>query len=167
MSTHTIWPHLSQTLAHEILLEVQKSNKKLYRTAVEVMAPRMGVRVPILMEMPKIERHLVWIKILSRPEMEVLSFNLLSGWLLAAQVPMLNRWLDLLKVPHADNGCADSFPPAPEEAVLKPAVEALLKEFPQVYVCIYLRCFNLIDEVKWESLAKIITEDPQLQFQQI
>ncbi len=42
------------------------------------MAPRMGVRVPILLEMPKAQRHATWIQILGRPEMEVLSFNILS-----------------------------------------------------------------------------------------
>jgi hypothetical protein len=42
--THAIWPTLSPQLANDILLAVQKGNKKLYRTAVEVMAPRMGVR---------------------------------------------------------------------------------------------------------------------------
>src|SRR5471030_2470304 len=73
--THTLWPLLPATLANEILLSVQKSNKKLYRTALEVMAPRMGVRVPILIEMPKTQRHAVWIQILARPEMEVLSFR--------------------------------------------------------------------------------------------
>ncbi|MCE0497731.1 MAG: hypothetical protein LV481_07280, partial [Methylacidiphilales bacterium] len=87
--THVLWPTLPPPLALDILLSVQKSNKKLYRTAVEIMAPRMGVRVPTLLELPKVQRHTAWISILARPEMEVLSFNLLSTWLIETQRPML------------------------------------------------------------------------------
>ena len=54
----------------------------------------------LLLEMPKKERHAVWIQILSRPEMEVLSFNLLSTWLIEAQRPMLCAWLDALGWPR-------------------------------------------------------------------
>ncbi len=127
--THAVWPTLPAPLAMEILLSVQKSNKKLYRTALEIMAPRMGVRVPILIEMPKAVRHATWVQILARPEMEVLSFNLLSTWLIEAQRPLLCAWLDSLGIAHGENGCADNFPPAPDAALLKKGVDGLLKQF--------------------------------------
>ncbi len=98
--THTLWPTLPPELANDILLSVQKGNKKLYRTAVEVMAPRMGIRVPTLLEMPKTQRHATWIQILARPDMEVLSFNILSAWLIEAHRPMLCAWLDALGIEH-------------------------------------------------------------------
>jgi hypothetical protein len=150
-------------LANEILLSVQKTNKKLYRTAVEVMAPRMGVRVPILIEMPKAGRHATWIQILGRPEMEVLSFNLLSTWLIETQRPMLCAWLDALGIEHAENGCADSFPPQPGAAALKKGVDLLLEKFDPVLVTVYLHCFNQIDETRWPDLDKILHDDPRLQ----
>src|SRR5271163_1801604 len=136
--THSLWPTLSPEFANEILLSVQKTNKKLYRTAVEVMAPRMGVRIPILLEMPKTQRHATWIQILSRPEMEVLSFNIFSSWLIDTQRPMLCAWLDALGIEHADNGCADTFPPQPDAAKLKKGVELLLEKFDPVIVGVYL-----------------------------
>ena len=117
--TYTIWPALPSELANEILVSVQKTNKKLYRTALEVMAPRMGVRVPILIEMPKAQRHATWVQILGRPEMEVLSFNVLSTWLIETQRPMLCAWLDSLGIEHAENGCADTFPPEPDATLFK------------------------------------------------
>lgn len=160
--THAIWPALTPELAHTILLSVQKSNKKLYRTAIELMAPRMGIRVPILMEMPKAERHQVWTQILARPEMEVMSFNLFSTWLIEDQRPMLCAWLDALGIEHAENGCADAFPPEPAEALLKKGVDALLGQFDPVLVAVYLRCFNQIDETQWPTLEQIIVSDPRL-----
>jgi hypothetical protein len=161
--THTIWPQLPAQLANDILLAVQKGNKKLYRTALEVMAPRMGVRVPILVEMPKAQRHATWIQILGRPEMEVLSFNLLSTWLIETQRPMLCAWLDALGIEHGENGCADTFPPEPEAALLKKAVDGLLQVFDPTIVSVYLRSFNCIDETHWDELDGIIATDPRLQ----
>jgi hypothetical protein len=161
--THTIWPTLPPQLANDILLAVQKANKKLYRTAVEVMAPRMGVRVPILLEMPKAQRHATWIQILARPEMEVLGFNLLSSWLIESQRPMLCAWLDSLGIKHGANGCADNFPAQPDAAVLKKSVDLLLQKFDSRIVGVYLRAFNQIDETQWPALDEILRTEPRLQ----
>ena len=161
--THTIWPTLPPQLANDILLAVQKANKKLYRTAVEVMAPRMGIRVPTLLEMPKTQRHAAWIQILARPEMEVLSFNILSAWLIESQRPMLCAWLDALGIEHGDNGCADSFPPQPDAAALKKGVDLLLPQFDPQIVGVYLRAFNQIDETRWPALDEILGAEPRLQ----
>jgi hypothetical protein len=160
--THSIWPILPAPLANEILLAVQKTNKKLYRTALEVMAPRMGIRVPILIEMPKTQRHEAWIRILSRPEMEVLSFNLFSTWLIESQRPMLCAWLDALGIEHGENGCADAFPPEPEAAKLKQGVNILLEKFDPAIVSVYLRTFNQIDETQWAALDEILKSDARL-----
>ena len=161
--THALWSTLPPQLAHDILLSVQKSNKKLYRTAVEVMAPRMGVRVPTLLETPKVQRHAAWIPILARPEMDVLSFNILSVWLIETQRPMLCAWLDALGIEHADNGCADAFPPQPDPARLKMGVDLLLEKFDPVIVGVYLHSFNQIDETQWPALDVILHSDPRLQ----
>ena len=161
--THAIWSTLSPQLANDILLSVQKGNKKLYRTAVEVMAPRMGIRVPTLLEMPKAQRHATWIQILARPEMEVLSFNILSTWLIETQRPMLCAWLDALGIEHGENGCADNFPPQPDAALVKKSVELLLKQFDSRIVGVYLRTFNQIDETQWAALDEILSSEPRLQ----
>ena len=161
--TYSIWPSLPPALANEILLSVQKANKKLYKTAVEVMAPRMGVRVPILIEMPKAQRHATWIQILGHPQMEVLSFNLLSTWLIETQRPMLCAWLDSLGIEHGDNGCADTFPPEPPREALLKGVQALLAQFDPTIVSVYLRTFNQIDETQWPALDEIIRTEPGLQ----
>jgi hypothetical protein len=161
--TYAIWPTIPAQLANDILLSVQKTNKKLYRTALEVMAPRMGVRVPLLIEMPKTKRHAVWIQILGRPEMEVLSFNILSTWLIETQRLMLCAWLDSLGIEHAENGCADTFPPQPNAALLKKGVDLLLKQFDPAIVNIYLRSFNQIDETQWAALDEILHSDARLQ----
>jgi hypothetical protein len=162
LPTHVIWPALPAPLGNEILVSVQKGNKKLYRTAVEVMAPRMGVRVPILIEMPKAQRHATFIRILARPEMEVLSFNLFSAWLIESQRPLLCAWLDALGIEHGENGCADTFPPEPSSELMKQGIDKLLAEFDPLLVSVYLRCFNAIDETHWPALEQILQSDIRL-----
>jgi len=162
LPTHTLWPLLPAPLANEILLSVQKTNKKLYRTALEVMAPRMGVRVPLLIEMPKAQRHATWIHILGRPEMEVLSFNLISTWLIETQTPMLCAWLDALGIAHGPNGCADDFPEAPSAAAIKQGIDTLVEKFDPTLVAVYLRAFNCIDETHWPALDELLATDPRL-----
>jgi hypothetical protein len=161
--THTLRPTLPSALANDILLSIQKTNKKLYRTALEVMAPRMGVRVPILVEMPKAQRHAAWVRILSRPVMEVLGFNLFSTWLIETQRPLLCAWLDSLGIAHDEKGCADDFPPEPPADRLRQGIDKLLGEFDPQLVGVYLRCFNQIDETKWPALDEILRDDPRLQ----
>jgi hypothetical protein len=162
LATHDLWAAMPAAQANDILLAVQKTNKKLYRTAVEVMAPRMGIRVPILLEMPKSERHAHWMRILARPEMEVLSFNLLSTWLIEAHAPLLCAWLDALGIAHNAQGCADHFPPEPDAAKLRAGIDLLLKGFDPALIAIYLRCFNQIDETRWPALDEILRTDPRL-----
>jgi len=161
--THTIWPTLPLQLANDILLSVQKTNKKLYRTAVEVMAPRMRLRVPTLLETPKAQRHAVWIQILARPEMEILGFNIFSAWLIDSQRPMLCAWLDALGIEHGENGCADNFPSQPNDAALQKGVDLLLQQFDPQIVGVYLRTFNQIDETQWPALDEILRNEPRLQ----
>jgi hypothetical protein len=162
LPTHTLWPLLPPALANEILLSVQKTNKKLYRTALEVMAPRMGVRVPILIEMPKAQRHATWVQILGHPQMEVLSFNIVSTWLIETQTPMLCAWLDSLGIAHGPNGCADEFPEEPGADAIKKGVDTLLEKFDPTLVAIYLRAFNCIDETRWAALDELISSEPRL-----
>ena len=162
LPTHAIWSTLPPEMANEILVAVQKSNKKLYRTSLEVMAPRMGVRVPILLETPKAQRHAAWVRLLGRPELEMLSFNIFSAWLIETQRPMLCAWLDSLGIAHGENGCADHFPETPSAEQLKKGVDGLLAANDPTLVAVYLRCFNAIDETHWAALEEILRNDPRL-----
>lgn len=151
--------------AHGILVDTQRGNKKLYRTVVESLAPGIGKRVPVIMELPKLERHAAFTQLLSQAMAEQLSFNILSQWLVQEHVPMLCAWLDALGIEHDAKGCANTFPECPPEAKLKAGLDALLKDNDPEVVSIYLITFNEIDEVQWEALTKLLEEDPRLQLE--
>jgi hypothetical protein len=98
-----------------------------------------------------------------RPQLETLSFNLVSHWLIASHSDMLALWLDTLKIAHDGRGCASSFPPCPEEAALREGVRTLLEKHEPELVAMYLNAFNEIDEVHWPKLQEIVQQEPRLQ----
>lgn len=165
MPTHPLWSQISPVLANDILLHTQKNNKKLYRTAVDIVAPNIGVRAVKVMEMPKVERHAAFTQLLSRPQLEALSFNILSTWLVDNHAPMLCAWLDALGIAHDEVGCANSFNPVPDKAALQKAVDTLLKTYDATLVAIYLNAFNEIDEVRWPALTEVLGSDDRLKIQ--
>lgn len=148
--------------AHGILVDTQRGNKKLYRKVVDSLAPGIGKRVPVVMEMPKLERHAAFAQLLAQPAAEQLSFNILSQWLVQEHAPMLCAWLDALDIAHDENGCANTFPASPPGDKLQRAVEKLCADFDEDLVTIYLTTFHEIDDVQWEPLEKILAEDERL-----
>lgn len=164
MPTHPFWSAMPPAMANEILVSTQRDNKKLYRTLVEIMAPALNRRVPKILEMPKIERHAAFVQLLSRPESEAVSFNLLSQWLVREHGPMLCCWLDALQIPHDNAGCTDRFPSCPSPAVLRAGIDKLLETHDPGLVAIYLTTFNEIEEVHWQPLADALKADPRLRF---
>lgn len=162
MATSLIWSKIEAPLAHEIILCAQETKKKVYKAALDIFTKQMGLRANKILEMPKVERHLVWQKLLAQGHLEALSFNLLSHWLMETQTPMLSAWLDTLGVKHNGKGVTDIFPDCPPAAKLQEAIDVLLAKFPAQHVSIYLRAFNDIDGVQWEALDKLIESDKRL-----
>jgi hypothetical protein len=162
MPTSAIWAKIDAPFAHEILLCAQETQKKLYKAALDIFSKQMGLRSAKILELPKIERHLAWQKLLSQGHLEALSFNLVSNWLMQTQVPLLCAWLDLLGVAHNGRGVTDNFPPCPPKQKLQMAIDELLKKFDPKIVAIYLRSFNEIDGVHWEELDALIGGDARL-----
>ncbi len=162
MPTHPIWPALKPEEAHAVFLCANETHKKLYRSAVDALSKHMGLRSHLVLEMPKVERHAEWQRLLGYPQLEPLSFNFLCHWLIESQSPLLVAWLDALGVPHDGHGVVETFPPAPSQAALKKALDAVLAKFDAKTVSIYLRTFNEIDGVNWADLDALIAEDPRL-----
>ncbi len=163
MATHSIWNAITPQESHEILCKVQEENKKLYRSSLEILSKQMQKRVPVVLEMPKVERHAIWQQILSHPMLENLSFNLLSSWLIAEHSSLLCAWLDALTIPHDSQGFfqADSLE-APSGEQLKKALQTVLEKFPGKTVSIYLHVFNQIEGIGWADLTSLIESDPRL-----
>jgi len=160
MKLHTLWALLDEDLANEILGLVQKSNKKLYTTAVDLLCRPMKMRAVKVLEMPRKERHRTWAGLLGDPALEPLSLNLFGEWLMGSQREMLVEWTEALGMEHDGKGFVKKFPPSPPREKLEQAVGRMLDSFPPANVLIHLMVFN--KDAGWPDLEAVITADARL-----
>ncbi len=161
MSTHKLWPTLDPALCNEILSGVQAEHKKLYRTALDVLAPVMKLRAAKILELPKLERHTKFAHFLAHPQFEPLSLNVFGFWLMTRRREMLTAWLDALGFEHDGSGVLADIPPCPPREVVAAAVDQLLVNHPPDEVRIHLTVFNQAEDAQWEVLREVMARDPR------
>lgn len=162
LTSHELLGFMSQDLAMDIVTFAQDSDKALYKTTLAAVAEARKVRPVFLERQPRVQRHTTMLATLTRPALEVVTANLLRGWLLKKHNGILCDFLDALGIPHKE-GVVDDLPATMEDEKLKAGVEALLAKYPNEVVAVYLNAFNDMNEVAWENLKAMLTSDPRLQ----
>lgn len=156
---------MSPASAAEIFLFLQKEEKQVYKAAIQGLANQRNLRGVFVERKPPNERF-PWMKhALSRPISDALATHLIQAWLLGAQKPMLNDFLDALEITHEADGTVDEVGPCPPKGKLQSAADKLLEKYPAEWVAIYLHAFRDMDStVQWPALNEILGEDARLQF---
>ena len=156
MKSHEIFKRMSPALAAEIFTFLQREQKPVYKAAIQGLANQRNLRGVFIERKPPVERH-PWLQAaLSRPLSDALASHLLQGWLLAAQKPMLNDFLDALEIAHEDDGTVDELPACPPKEKIAAAVEKLLAKYPAETVAVYLHAFRDMDSaVQWPALDEV------------
>ena len=163
MKSHEIFKQMSPGQAAEIFTFLHREQKPVYKAAIQGLASQRNLRGVFIERKPPQERHTWMQAALSRPLSDALASHLLQGWLLGAQKPMLNDFLEALEIPHADDGTVDELPPCPPKEKLVAAVNQLLEKYPAETVAIYLHAFRDMDStVQWPALSEILADDPRL-----
>jgi hypothetical protein len=152
---------ISPTLAQRILEEVHSTDKELYRVALASVAQTKKVRPVFLQHQPRIERHRSMVAALSRPDLNTIAGNVISGWLVKNQSALLIDFLDALKIKH-EKGVVENLPEKVDDADLNNAVNLLLGKHPPEIVALYLRAFHDMNEANWPNLQKLLAEDERL-----
>lgn len=163
MKSHEIFKHMSPALAAEIFIFLQRDQKPVYKSAIQGLANQRNLRGVFIERKPPAERH-PWLQnALSRPLSDALASHLLQGWLLAAQKPMLNDFLDALEIAHEEDGTVEELPPCPPKEKIAAAAAKLLEKYPAEAVTIYLHAFRDMDSaVQWPALDEILADDARL-----
>lgn len=99
---------------------------------------------------------------LTRPSLDTAAAALIRAWLLKKHKAMLVDFLDALGIPHQD-GVVETLPDSVEDEKLQAAVEKLLGKYPAEVVSVYLHAFNEMNEVNWENLTRLLSNDARLQ----
>jgi hypothetical protein len=152
---------VSPTLSQRILEEIHATDKELYRIALAAVAQARKVRPVFLERQPRADRHRTMAAALSRPELNSIAENVLSGWLVKNQAALLADFLDALKIKH-EKGVVENLPENVPDADLINAVNLLLSKHPPEVVALYLRAFNDMNEANWPNLRKLLGEDARL-----
>jgi len=121
--------------------------------AVAVIAQRIKFRTKSVIGMPadRKARHLAT---LAGPS-EAVAARLLVSYHLAAQRPLMGRFLDLLGIAH-DNGLIEEEEVAtPEAGKLRAAAKALAGEFPAADVSLYFSTLLWQDADTWGELLDV------------
>jgi hypothetical protein len=162
LKSHELIGFMSQPLALDILHYAYESDKQLYRTVLGAVAEARKVR-PVFMErQPRAQRHAAMLSTLSKPNMDVITANLLRAWLLKKYTSMLGDFLDALGIPHKE-GVVEDLPKTVDDAKLKGAIDALTTKYPPEVAAVYLNAFTEMNEVEWPNLNQMLESDHRLQ----
>jgi hypothetical protein len=162
LTSHELLGFMSQNLALEIISYAYEKDKPLYRATLAAVADARKLRPVYFERQPRTERHATMVATLSRPSMEMVTGNLLRGWLLKKYNSMLVDFLDALGIEHKE-GVVENLPETMEEEKLKQAIDRLLDKYPPEVVAVYLNAFAEMNEVEWPTLKALLEADKRLQ----
>jgi len=162
LTAHELLSFMSPALAMEIITYADESDKPLYHATMKAVAEARKLRPVFLERESRAKRHALMLATLARPNMDLLSSNLIRAWLLKKHLSMLTEFLDGLGIPHKE-GVVDDLPKTMDDAKLKAAVDALLAKHPPEAVSVYLHVFNDMNEANWENLKALLETDKRLQ----
>jgi hypothetical protein len=162
LTSHELIGFMSPPLALEILTYAYESDKPLYRATLSAVAEARKVRPVFLERQPRTQRHSAMLGTLARPALEMVTANLIRGWLLKKYNGMLVDFLDALGIAHKE-GVVEELPATMEDAKLRAGVDALLAKYPAEVVAVYLNAFNEMNEVEWPNLKTMLEGEKRLQ----
>src|ERR1700704_2526746 len=109
LTSHELFGFMSPTLAQEILIHAYESDKELYRATLSAVAQARKLRPVFLERQSRTQRHATMIAALARPALDLVTGNLIRGWLLKKHNAMLCDFLTALEIPHKE-GVVDDLP---------------------------------------------------------
>lgn len=162
MTYHELFGFMSPELAKRILDETYANDKPLYKLTLAAVADAKKLRPSFYEKKARAERDIDMLSMLARPRLEETGANLLRGWLMKSQTPLLIDFLNALGLKHK-NGVVDEFPPTLDDATLKKAIEAVMAKYPKEVVIVYLNAFAGMNEAGWPNLNEMLEKDERLQ----
>ena len=162
MTYHELFGFMSPELSKRILDETFTNDKPLYKLTLAAVAEAKKLRPQFYEKKARGERDTDMVSMLSRPRLEEAGANLLRGWLMKTQTPLLVDFLDALGLKHK-NGVVDDFPETLDDATLKKAIDQVMAKHPKEIVIVYLNAFGNMNEAGWPNLNEMLEKDERLQ----
>lgn len=162
LTSHELLGFMSPALATEILTYTHETDKQLYKVTLSAVAEARKLRPVFLERQPRPQRHATMVSTLTRPSLELVTGNLIRGWLLKKYNGMLVDFLNALEIAHKE-GVVEDLPATMDDDKLRKAVDLILSKYPPEVVAVYLNAFSEMNEVEWPNLKKMLESDSRLQ----
>jgi hypothetical protein len=162
LTSHELIGFMSPGLALEILTYAYETDKPLYHATLSAVAEARKLRPVYLERQPRSQRHTAMLATLAKPALEMVTANVIRGWLLKKYKGMLVDFLDALGIAHKE-GVVEELPPAVADDKLRAAVDVLVAKYPPEVVAVYLNAFNDMNQVEWPNLKTMLESDKRLQ----
>lgn len=161
--TNEIFARMPADTAEQLLSFLFEKEKPLYKASIESLAKQRKLRPVFVERKPRSERH-AWLReMLGKKASESIAAHLLQIWLVGEHKAVLCDFLDELGIKHDENGTIEELPPAPAEADLEKAVNAILQKHDPRVVTVYLHAFQALDDQGWPTLEEALASDARLQ----
>lgn len=161
MTIPQLFGSMSSGLVCEILEELFKTQKELYRSTVQAVAAATKVRPVFLERLTRPERHVKMQAGLARNDLGGTTANILTTWLVKSQTQLLCDFLDALQIKH-EQGVVEELPPTMDDDSLLNALETVLAKHPHEVVSVYLHAFDVMNDTRWPNLQTLLEADPRL-----
>jgi hypothetical protein len=149
-----LWKHLTPArrleAAHAFWSDTQSAEQQAEATLAVAQHLKFRPRSAAALPDDKKARYLANLPVVS----DLLASRLLVAYHLAAQRPMLARFLDLLGITHENGLITQEQVSAPGEAQLADAARALAAEFPREDVDVYFATLVSQDPETWSGLER-------------
>ena len=156
MLAYKIFQTIPADLAETIFTYFRKEERDSYKAAIERLAEQQKMR-PVFITKQSPEKQ---VKLLTsacgRQQAESIGMHLLEMWLVGARQAILVDFMDHMKISHDGSGMAEKLPDTMDEAMVRSAVEEMLKTHPRAEVALYLNVFQEQKEGGWPELSALL-----------
>ena len=162
MKSYVIFEKMDEETIRVFLEWMREQERNVYRAAVAELAALKKLRPVYVRQKPVAEQYAWLKKMLSWKQAETIADHLLQVWLVRKHTNMLVSFLDTLGIAHNGQGVLDVLPETLDEEKLKKGVDDLFAKYPAGTVSLYLHMFQNQTPKGWDSLQKVLDEDPRI-----
>ncbi|HEY7062135.1 MAG TPA: hypothetical protein VII06_11695 [Chloroflexota bacterium] len=154
MRPHEVAASVEPTQWETILAAVREHNAHLWHDLERAACQDQRIPPRLWQRYSAADRRALVRRALVAPASGPLALDALREYLMAEQLPVITRFLDLASVAHEEGVLAEGPVPEPEAAQLDSAVDTLLAEVPRATALLYLRALSAQENVDWPRLEE-------------
>ena len=162
MLAYQIFQTIPADLAETIFTYFRKQERDTYKGAIERLAEQQKMRSVFITKQSPDKQVKLLTAACGRKQAESIAMHLLEQWLMGDRQAILIDFMDRMKISHDGAGMAEKLPDTMDEAMVRSAVEAMLKTHPSQEVALYLNVFQEQKEGGWPELSALLDADPWL-----